>query len=182
MAQYLDKAGLQELVTKTKEYARKSAKEAVVKAGPGETSGYGVDRTITGWNDATSAAIYSPIQITSGQITGLDDLLDAKADLDSPVFKGTPTVPYPTNTADGSLEIANVDYVLDVVGNIGEAMHYKGAVDGQHELPTGGYKAGDTYKVAASGTYAGKICEVGDMIMSPTLLQLQEQAIMKTGT
>ena len=167
MAQYLDNNGLNELVKKTKEYARKSAKEAVVKAGPGETSGYGVDRTITGWNEVSSAAIYSPIQIAESQVTGLVDDLALKAPLASPEFTGVPTAPL----ADGTnvSAVANVKYVLDTVGNIGEAMHYKGAVDGTtHVLPSGDFKAGDTYKVSVAGEYAGKNCEVGDMIIANT--------------
>ena len=164
--QYLDQAGLQELVKKTKEYARKSAKDAVVKAGPGETSGYGAGRTIIGWNDATSAAIYGDIAITSAQVTNLADAMALKADLDSPEFQGTPTVPTPVNPTSGSHQIANVEYVLDVVGNIGEAMHYKGVVNQNSDLPSEGYAGGDTYKVATAGTYAGKVCEVGDMIIA----------------
>ena len=159
MSQYLDQQGLQTLVTKTKEYARKSAKEAV------NSSAAGPSKTITGWDTATSAAEYGNIEIAESQVTGLVDDLALKAPLASPVFSGTPTVPYPTNTADGSLEIANVDYVLDVIGNIGEAMHYKGAVTQSEGLPTSGV-AGDTWKVAEDGTYAGIVCEVGDMIIA----------------
>ena len=160
MSQYLDQQGLQTLVTKTKEYARKSAKEAV------NTSAAAASKTITGWNDATSAAIYSPIAITSGQVTDLADAMALKANLDSPDFTGTPTVPDVDITASGSQQIANTKYVKDLVGNIGEAMHYKGAVDSTHPLPSSGYKAGDTYKVAEAGTYASKTCEVGDMIIA----------------
>lgn len=159
MSQYLDQQGLQTLVTKTKEYARKSAKDAV------NTSAAAASKTIIGWDAATSAATYGNIAITSAQVTDLADAMALKANLDSPAFEGTPTVPYPTNTADGSLEIANVDYVLDVVGNIGEAMHYKGTVSQSAGLPTSG-AAGDTWKVAEDGTYAGHKCEVGDMIIA----------------
>jgi hypothetical protein len=164
MAQYLDNAGLQELVKKTKEYARKSAKEAVVKAGPGETSGYGVDRTITGWNDATSAAIYSPIQITENQVTDLTTHLNEKAPLASPAFTGVPTAPTAavgTNTT----QIATTEFVTTAIGNIGEAMHYIGAINSESGLRTSG-EAGDTYKVATAGTYLGYKCEVGDMIIA----------------
>ena len=165
MAQYLDNNGLNELVKKTKEYARKSAKDAIVKNGQ-ETSGYGPGRTITGWDVTNSAAIYGNIAITSAQVTDLADAMALKADLNSPEFEGTPTVPTPINPTSGSHQIANVEYVLDVIGNIGEAMHYKGVVDQNSDLPTEGYVGGDTYKVATAGTYAGKVCEVGDMIIA----------------
>lgn len=159
MAQYLDQAGLNELVKKTKEYARKSAKEAV---NPGASS---ASKTITGWNEGTSAAIYSPIQIEESQVTGLVDHLAEKAPLVSPNFTGVPTAPT-ADTSASSTQIATTQFVKNVVGNIGEAMHYKGAVDGTHPLPLTGYVAGDTWKVAAAGTYAGIVCEVGDMIIA----------------
>lgn len=162
MSQYLDQQGLQTLVTKTKEYARKSAKDAV-NASAAAADG---SKTIIGWNDATSAAIYGNIAITSAQVTDLAYAMALKANLDSPEFTGVPTVPNVDVTAAGSQQIANTKYVKDLVGNIGEAMHYKGAVDSTHPLPTTDYKAGDTYKVAEAGTYAGQECEVGDMIIA----------------
>lgn len=33
-------------------------------------------------------------------------------------------------------------------------------------LPTSGYSAGATYRVVTAGTYAGKVCEVGDLIIA----------------
>lgn len=46
------------------------------------------------------------------------------------------------------------------------AMVYKGTVDSQHSLPNQGVQPGWTYVVAENGTYAGKACEVGDMIIA----------------
>ena len=40
-----------------------------------------------------------------------------------------------------------------------------GVVDTENGLPTSGYKAGQTWRVAASGVYAGQNCEPGDLIM-----------------
>ena len=40
----------------------------------------------------------------------------------------------------------------------------RGSVDSNNALPTTGYAIGDCYFVAANGTYAGKVCEIGDMI------------------
>ena len=62
--------------------------------------------------------------------------------------------------------LATQQYVKDQVGSVAEAMLYKGVVDGTHALPANGYKAGWTYKVAADGTYAGKVCEMGDLIIA----------------
>jgi len=158
MAQYLDQAGLQELVTKTKEYARKSAKDAV------NTSAAAASKTIIGWDATTSAATYGNISITSGQVTDLANAMDLKADLVSPTFTGVPTAPTAapgTNTT----QIATTEYVVTAIGNIGEAMHYIGAVNSESDLRTSG-EAGDTYKVATAGTYLGYKCEVGDMIIA----------------
>lgn len=160
MSQYLDQQGLQTLVTKTKEYARKSAKEAV-----NATNNAAASKTITGWNAVANAAEYGDIAIAESQVTGLVDHLAEKAPLNSPVFTGTPTTPVPTDKTSNSLEVANVKYVLDVIGNIGEAMHYIGAINNESGLRTSG-KAGDTYKVATAGSYLGYDCEVGDMIIA----------------
>jgi hypothetical protein len=88
---------------------------------------------------------------------------------ESPVLTGTPTATT-AETSDDSTRIATTAYVKAVVGNIGEAMHYKGTVGATHgtypTLPSENYKAGDTYKVADAGTYAGKVCEIGDMIIA----------------
>lgn len=61
--------------------------------------------------------------------------------------------------------LATQKYVLDRVGEV-DALSYKGVVDATHPLPTEGYKTGWTYKVAAAGTYAGKVCEMGDMLIA----------------
>lgn len=63
--------------------------------------------------------------------------------------------------------LATQQYVLNQVGEVAEAMLYKGAVDGDTKvLPVADYKAGWTYKVAAADTYAGQVCEVGDLIIA----------------
>ena len=47
------------------------------------------------------------------------------------------------------------------------AVIYKGTVDGTTDvLPTTDYKKGWWYKVAAAGTYAGKVCQVGDNLIA----------------
>lgn len=45
-----------------------------------------------------------------------------------------------------------------------DALVFKGVVDGSHALPASGYEVGDVYRVAAAGTYAGQVCEIGDLI------------------
>lgn len=50
---------------------------------------------------------------------------------------------------------------------VADAMRFKGVVDSTHSLPAT-HNVGDTYKVAAAGTYAGQKCELGDMIICQT--------------
>lgn len=40
-----------------------------------------------------------------------------------------------------------------------------GVVDTDHTLPTEGYKSGQSWRVATDGEYAGKKCEIGDLII-----------------
>ncbi len=95
--------------------------------------------------------------------------LSAYAKLASPSFTGTPSAPTAavgTNTT----QIATTAFVkneIDSVLQASDAMRYKGT------LGTGGtitslpssHSQGDTYKVITAGTYAGKACEIGDMII-----------------
>lgn len=52
------------------------------------------------------------------------------------------------------------------VASLTSALVYKGTVDATHALPTTSVKVGDVYVVAAAGTYAGQVCENGDMIIA----------------
>ena len=45
-------------------------------------------------------------------------------------------------------------------------MVYKGTVSKAADLPTANVQCGETYKVAAAGTYAGTVCKVGDLIIA----------------
>ena len=113
MAQYLDEKGLRTLVSKTKEFANKRVKDALVtSASPGAS------KTITDWNDDTSAAVYGDIAIEQTQVNGLVNALGLKAPLNSPAFTGTPTVPYPADTTPASSAVANVKYVQDAISEI----------------------------------------------------------------
>ena len=55
-----------------------------------------------------------------------------------------------------------------------DAMVFKGTIGAAGQspaptvisLPTSGYSAGDTYRVVTADTYAGKVCEVGDLIIA----------------
>ena len=95
--------------------------------------------------------------------------LDKKAPLASPTLTGKPLAP---TAAEGTntTQIATTAFVQNAVSKglaAGDAMVFKGT------LGTGGtvtalpavHEVGWTYKVITAGTYAGNVCEVGDMII-----------------
>lgn len=63
-------------------------------------------------------------------------------------------------------EVANKGYVDGLISNI--VSFTPGVVDATNPLPTTDYKAGQTWRVAEAGTYAGEHCEVGDLIICVT--------------
>ncbi len=92
------------------------------------------------------------------------------AGLVSPTFTGTPAAPTPTQGTN-STQIATTAFVqteLAALLGANDAMVFKGT------LGTGGtitalpttYSAGYCYKVIEAGTYAGNVCEVGDLIIA----------------
>jgi hypothetical protein len=71
----------------------------------------------------------------------------------------------PTGASDIANTLATQKYVLDQIGGVAGAMVFKDIVNGDKPLPDKGYKAGWVYEVAEAGTYAGQVCENGDMIV-----------------
>jgi len=106
----------------------------------------------------------------TGFVTGdaVYDALALKADLASPAFSGTPTAPTAANGT-STTQIATTEFVQNAFANA-DAMIFKGTIG------TGGtvtalpdtHNAGWTYRVITAGTYAGKTCEVGDLIICVT--------------
>jgi len=45
---------------------------------------------------------------------------------------------------------------------------FKGTLSDATKVPSNGYSAGWTYKITADGTYAGIVCEVGDLLIATT--------------
>ena len=89
--------------------------------------------------------------------------------LDNAALTGTPTAPTAA-TGTNTTQVATTAFVQSEVSSkiaAADAMRFKGT------LGTGGtitalpasHKVGDTYKVSSAGTYAGVICEVGDMVI-----------------
>ena len=48
---------------------------------------------------------------------------------------------------------------------VNDGVIFKGVLDANHALPTVSYKAGWEYYVAEAGTYAGHVCEIGDLLL-----------------
>lgn len=90
------------------------------------------------------------------------------AKLASPTFTGTPTAPTAANGT-STTQIATTEFVNNTLA-YANAMQFKGT------LGTGGtitalpdtHEAGDTYRVITPGTYAGKYCEEGTLIICTT--------------
>jgi len=84
----------------------------------------------------------------------------------SPAFTGTPTAPT-ASSGTNTTQIATTAFVMDAF-RANDAMVFKGTIGSSGAtvtaLPDTHYD-GWTYKVITAGTYAGKVCEIGDMII-----------------
>lgn len=125
--------------------------EGVLYVHTGEKAGYiyASSAWVKVWWDVTTE-----INGLSKRIDDVEDAMDGKAPIANPVFTGTVKV--------GEEEVALKSYVDGLFANLVSAE--PGIVDSTHALPEN-YKAGQTFRVAEAGTYAGVDCEVGDLIM-----------------
>lgn len=94
----------------------------------------------------------------------IDDSIDLKAPKADPTFTGTVTVPTPTedNAA------ANKSYVDSKIA-ANDSMRFKGTLGTGGtitKIPTTDVRVGDTYRVITADTYAGVVCEIGDMVIA----------------
>ena len=78
-----------------------------------------------------------------------------------------------TYTPSDNADLTNKEYVDNQINEkiqASDAMIFKGTIGSTGatvtQLPTSGYKTGWTYRVITEGTYAGKACEVGDMLIA----------------
>lgn len=90
------------------------------------------------------------------RVDAVEEALDEKAPIANPVFTGVVKV--------GEEEVALKSYVDGLFANLEELSATPGIVDGEHAIPAD-YKAGQTFRVAEAGTYAGVACEPGDLIL-----------------
>lgn len=98
--------------------------------------------------------VSSDVSAVSDRVTTLEGVIDTKAPIENPVFSGVVKV--------GEDEVALKSYVEGLFANLVSAE--PGIVDSTNPIPTN-YKAGQHYRVAEAGTYAGVSCEVGDLIL-----------------
>lgn len=101
-----------------------------------------------------SSAIDDAIEDANERFENIESELENKAPVANPVFTGTVKV--------GDDEVAMKSYVEGLFANLVSAE--PGIVDSAHPLPSD-YKAGQHFRVAEDGTYAGVDCEVGDLIL-----------------
>ncbi len=108
--------------------------------------------------------------------------LSKKADIDSPALTGTPKAPT-ASAGTNTEQIATTAFVQKAVSDgiaASDALIFKGTIGSERdsdgniingtegtvtELPFT-YKTGWTYRVIAEGTYAGQVCEIGDLIVA----------------
>lgn len=98
--------------------------------------------------------VSADVTAVSERVGDLEEAMDTKAPLANPVFSGVVKV--------GEDEVALKSYVEGLFANLVSAE--PGIVDSTHALPAE-YKAGQHFRVAEAGTYAGVKCEVGDLIL-----------------
>lgn len=112
------------------------------------------------WNGSDWVKVFedvsSDISDFESRIGELETEIDAKAPLANPTFTGTVTI-------EGS-QAATQEWVNTLIGQLNSGV--PGIVDtSDNVLPSTGYKAGQSWRVAEAGTYAGSECEVGDLII-----------------
>ena len=98
--------------------------------------------------------VTSDVTAVSDRVTALETSIDTKAPVENPVFSGVVKV--------GEEEVAVKSYVDGLFANLVSSA--PGIVDSTNSIPEN-YKAGQTFRVAEAGTYAGSRCEVGDLIL-----------------
>ena len=104
------------------------------------------------------------------EITRATAVENAKANIANPTFTGTPKAPTAA-AGTNSTQIATTAFVQTAVSSgiaASDAMIVKGTIGTNGTvtaLPTT-YKTGWTYRAISAGTYAGQVCEIGDLIIA----------------
>lgn len=98
--------------------------------------------------------VTASVEAVDKRVDDLSAVVDTKAPIENPVFSGVVKV--------GEEEVALKSYVEGLFANLVSAE--PGIVDSSNPLPAS-YKAGQHFRVAEAGTYAGVECEIGDLIL-----------------
>lgn len=112
------------------------------------------------WNGTEWKKIFEDVSASiadfESRIGELETEIDLKAPLANPEFTGSVTI-------EGSVA-ATQEWVNNLIAQINNGT--PGVVGGvDNPLPSTGYKAGQMWRVAEEGTYAGVECEIGDLII-----------------
>lgn len=110
------------------------------------------------WTGSTWRKVFwdvtSDLTAVDNRVTDLETDITTRAPIDNPVFSGVVKV--------GEDEVALKSYVEGLFANLTSAE--PGIVSSTNPLPEN-YKAGQHFRVAEAGIYAGVNCEVGDLIL-----------------
>ena len=89
------------------------------------------------------------------------------APLNNANLTGAPTAPT-ASAGTNTTQIATTAFVTAAIAALGDTLTFKGTIGTGGtvtSIPTA-YRTGDEYKVITAGTYAGNVCEVGDLIIA----------------
>lgn len=111
------------------------------------------------WTGSTWKVVFKEVSAKVDEIgdklTNIEKEVATKAPIASPDFTGKVTI--------NGDEVAAKSYVDGLINGLVSSV--PGVVSSTSPLPKTGYKAGQTFRVAEAGTYAGNKCEVGDLII-----------------
>lgn len=117
-------------------------------------------------NLVASAVTATELGYLDGVTSAVQTQLNAKAPTASPTFTGTPKAPTPSSSTNNT-QVATTAFVQTVVASaVTGAMLYKGTADTFTAITNSNYKAGWYWIVSTAGTFAGQVCEVGDMVVA----------------
>lgn len=111
------------------------------------------DLTITGNANLNSETYAESITVGSLLVNGAAN------------FVNIPTAPTPEATSNDT-SIATTAFVMNAF-TVNDAMVFKGVINANSDLPAD-HEQGWTYRIGTAGTYANKVCEVGDIIICVT--------------
>ena len=114
-------------------------------------------------------ATAAELNYTDGVTSNIQSQLNAKAATASPSLTGTPKAPT-ASAGTNTTQIATTAFVTTAINNVlsaSNAMVFKGTIGtgGTVTALPASHQVGDVYVVKTAGTYAGAVCEIGDMIL-----------------